>query len=211
MAEGTEIARLQRRISFVSHQALSSLTHHHLCRQGVAFASTRQLRSQALVSVHAHRTEGVTGSEGREGANGVGGRIGVGGGDGDGVGDGNGDVNDHGDGDRAGAGKGPGVEANKRAQDRNGGGSGNGAGTGTVVETPRRTQDGNGDGNGDENENCLTVAEMGTGTRLGAGTGTRTGSGRTEERLRSARNHTRTTDATRHFYSTRVIIYADRG
>ena len=30
------------------------------------------------VSVQAHRTEGVTGSEGREGANGVGGGIGVG-------------------------------------------------------------------------------------------------------------------------------------
>ena len=48
----------------------------------VALASTRQLRSQGPVSVHAHRTEEVTSSEGREGANGVGGGIGVGGGGG---------------------------------------------------------------------------------------------------------------------------------
>ena len=77
LAEGTEVARLRRRFFFVLQQAL---------------ASTRQLRSQSPVSVHAHRTKGVTGSEGREGANGVGGRIGVGGGsrDGNGVGGGNG-------------------------------------------------------------------------------------------------------------------------
>ena len=67
-------------------------THtHNLCREGVALASTRQLRSQGPVSVHAHRTEGVTGSEGREGANGVGGGIGVGGGNESSSGDGNGD------------------------------------------------------------------------------------------------------------------------
>ena len=61
----------------------------------MALASARQLRSQGLVSVLAHRTEGVTESGGREVGNGVGGRIGVGGrnGDGDGVGGGNGDVN----------------------------------------------------------------------------------------------------------------------
>ena len=71
----------------------------------MALASTQQLRSQGLVSVQAHRTEGVTGSEGQEGANGVGVGIGVGGGNGDGngVGDGNGDVNGHWDGDGAGA------------------------------------------------------------------------------------------------------------
>ena len=46
--------------------------------------------------VHAHRTEGVTGSEAREGANGVEGRIGGGNGDGDGSGDGN--ENNSGDG-----------------------------------------------------------------------------------------------------------------
>ena len=53
-------------------QALSFRMRHHLGRQGVALAGTRQLRSQGLVPVHAHRTEGVTGSEGREGPNGVG-------------------------------------------------------------------------------------------------------------------------------------------
>ena len=48
----------------------------------MAHADTRQLRSEGTVSVHAHRTEGITGSEGREGANGIGGGIkdGVGGG-----------------------------------------------------------------------------------------------------------------------------------
>ena len=55
------------------------------------------------------------------------------------------------------------------------------------------------------------VAEMETGTRMGTGKGTRTGSGRVEERQRSARNHTKNVDATRHFCSARVIISADRG
>ena len=127
LAEGTEVARLRRRFSFVLQQALSFRTRHHLCRQGVALASTRQLRSQGPVSVQAHRTEGVTGSEGREGANGVGGGIGVGGGNGDGngVGGGNGDVNGHGDGDGAGAGTGTGVEMNEGAQGGNREGIGN--------------------------------------------------------------------------------------
>ena len=49
---------------------------------------TRTLRSQGLVPIHAHRTEGVTGSEEREGSNGVGSGIGVGGGNGDGNGSG---------------------------------------------------------------------------------------------------------------------------
>ena len=71
LAEGTEVARPQRRFSFVVQQALSFRTRHHLCRQGVALASTRQLRSQSLVSLHAHRTEGVAESEGRKKANGV--------------------------------------------------------------------------------------------------------------------------------------------
>ena len=84
----------------------TTTTRHHLCRQGVALASTRQFRSQGPVSAQAHRTEGVTGSEGQEGANGVGGGIGFGGGNGDGngVGGGNGDVDGHGDGDGAGPG-----------------------------------------------------------------------------------------------------------
>ena len=83
LAEGTEVARLRRRFSFVLQQALSFRTRHHLCRLGVALASTRQPHSQGSASVQAHRTGGVTGSEGQEEANGVGGGIGVGGGNGD--------------------------------------------------------------------------------------------------------------------------------
>ena len=119
LAEGTEVARLRWRFSFVLQQALSFCTRHHLCRQGVALASTRHPHSQGPASVQAHRTGRVTGSEGEEGANGVGGGIGVGSGNGDG----NGDVNGHGD--RHGAG------TNEGAQDGNGDGSGDGAGTGT--------------------------------------------------------------------------------
>ena len=78
LAEGTEVARLRRRFSFVLQQALSFRTLHHFCRQGVALASTRQFRSQGPVSVQAHRTGGVT--EAQEGAIGVGGEIRVGGG-----------------------------------------------------------------------------------------------------------------------------------
>ena len=156
LAEGTEVARLRRRFFFVLQQALSFRTRHHLCRQGVALASTRQLRSQGPMFVQVHRTERVTGSEGQEGANGVGGGIGVGGGNGDGngVGGGNGDVNGHGDGDGAGGGTGTGVEVNEGAQNRNGDGSGDGAvtGTGTGVETSRLTPDGNRDGDGDGGE-----------------------------------------------------------
>ena len=154
LAEGTEVARLRRRFSFVLQQALSSRTRHHLCRQGVALASTRRPHSQGPASVQAHRTGGVTGSEGQEGANEVGGRIGVGGGNGDD----NGDVDGRGDGDGAGAGTG--VEANEGAQDGNGDGSGDGSGdgagtgTGTGVGIRRRTPDGNGDGNGDVSEDC---------------------------------------------------------
>ena len=100
LAGGAEVARLRRRFSFVLQKALSFRTRHHLCRQGVALASTRQLRSQGPVSVHANHTERVTGSEGREGANEGGGGIGDGGGNGDGngVGGGKGHVNDDGDG-----------------------------------------------------------------------------------------------------------------
>ena len=154
LAEGTEVARLRRRFSFVLQQALSFRTRHHLCRQGVALASTRRPHSQGPASVQAHGTGGITGSEGQEGANGVGGGIGVGGGNGDG----NGDVDGQGDGDGAGAGTG--VEANKGAQDGNGDGSGDGSGdgagtgTGTGVGIRRRTPDGNGDGNGDVSEDC---------------------------------------------------------
>ena len=144
LAEGTEVARLRRRFSFVLQQALSFRMRHHLCRQGVALASTRRPHSQDPASVQAHRTGGVTGSEGQEGANGVGGGIGVGGENGDG----NGDVDGQGDGDGAGAGTG--VEANEGAQDGNGDGSRDGAGTGT----------GRGWGSVDEHR-------MGTGTGTG--------------------------------------------
>ena len=146
LAEGTEEARLRRRFSFVLQQALSFRTRHHLCRQGVALASTRRPHSQGPAPVQAHRIRGVTGSEGQEGANGVGGGIGVGGGNGDGNGDGDG----YGDGDGAGAETG--VEVNEGAQDGNEDGAGTGTGTG--VGTRSRIPDGNGDGNGDGNEDC---------------------------------------------------------
>ena len=58
LAEGTEVARLRRRFSFVLQQALSFRTRHHLCRQGVALASTRQPHAQGSVSVQPHRTGG---------------------------------------------------------------------------------------------------------------------------------------------------------
>ena len=180
LAEGTEVARLRRRFSFVLQQALSFRTRHHLCRQGVALTSTRRPHSQGPASVQAHRTGEVTGSEGQEGANGVGGGIGVGGGNGDG----NGDVDGQGDGDGAGAGTG--VEANEGAQDGNGDGSGDGSGsgdgagtgTGTGVGIRRRTPDGNGDGKGDvsddysgdgngddDNGNENRIGEGGRGTK----------------------------------------------
>ena len=124
LAEGTEVARLRRQFSFVLQQAFSFRTRHHICRQGVALASTRRPHSQGPASGQAHRTGGVTGSEGQEGANGVGGGIRVGGGNGDG----NADVDGHGDGDRAGTGTG--VEVNEGAQEWNGDGSGDGSGNG---------------------------------------------------------------------------------
>ena len=58
LAEGTEVARLRRRLSFVLQQALSFRTRHHLYRKGVTLANTRQPRSQGPVSVQAHRTGG---------------------------------------------------------------------------------------------------------------------------------------------------------
>ena len=56
LAEGTEVARLRRRFSFVLQQALSFRTRHHLCRQGVALASTRRPHSQGPASVQVHST-----------------------------------------------------------------------------------------------------------------------------------------------------------
>ena len=88
LAEGPEVARLRWPFSSILQQTLSFRTRHHLCRQGVALPSTRLLRSLGPVSVHAHRTEGVTVSEGRKEVNRVGDEIGVGGGNGDGSGSG---------------------------------------------------------------------------------------------------------------------------
>ena len=130
VAEGTEVARFRRQFCFVLQQAISFRTRHRLCRQGVALASPRQLRSQGPVFVQAHRTEGVTGSKGQEGVN----RVGGGNGDSNGDRGGNGDVNGHGDGDGAGGGTGTGVEVDEGAQDGNEDGS----------------EDSSGDGNGDE-------------------------------------------------------------
>ena len=94
LAEGMEVARLRRRFPFVLQQVPLFFPRHHLCRQGVVLASIRKLGSQGSVSVHAHHTEGVTGSRGRKGAHGMGGGIGVGGGirvgGGNGIGDRNG-------------------------------------------------------------------------------------------------------------------------
>ena len=187
LAEGTEVARLRRRFSFVLQQALSFRTRHRLCRQGVALASTRRPHSQGPASVQAHRTGEVTGSEGREGANGVGGGIGVGGGNGDG----NGDVDGQGDGDGAGAGTGW-----KRTKERRMG-TGTGAGTGRERGRGRgwgpvdEHRMGTGTGTGTE---ARTVAEMGTGTTI---TGTRIGLGRAEGRRKSASNRNIAVDAER--------------
>ena len=127
------------------------------------------------MSVRAHRTEGVTGSNGRGGTNGVGGGIRVGGGNEDRKGAGgrnrNRNVNVNGD-DETGALTG--VEANEETQ--YGDARRSGAGTGMEAEIRGRTQhangvrsedgnessgdDGNGDkdGNGDGNEDGIEEA-----------------------------------------------------
>ena len=125
LAEGTEVARFRRQFCLVLQQAISFRTRHRLCRQGVAPASPRQLRSQGPVFVQAHRTEGVTGSKGQEETNRVGDGIGVGGGNGDSNGDrgGNGDGSEDSSGDGNGDednGIGEGErEANKRKKPQN--------------------------------------------------------------------------------------------
>ena len=187
LAEGTEVARLRRRFSFVLQQALSFRTRHHLCRQGVALASTRRPYSQGPASIQAHRTWGVTGSEGQEGANGVGGRMGVRGGNGDG----DGDVNGHGDGDGAGAGTG--VEVNEGAEDGSGDGSGDGAGTGTGTGWGSLDEHRMGTGTGTGTQ-VRTVVEMGTGTTI---TGTRIALGGAEGGQKSARKRKIAVDAVR--------------
>ena len=139
------------------NQSLLFRTRHHLGRQGVALAGTRQLRSQGLVPVHAHRTKGVTGSERQEGSNGVGSGIRVGGENWDG------------------AGTGKGVEANEGAQDGNGDGSGAAAEAGTGRERGRgrawRALDEHRMGTGTRaGMETRAVVEMGIGTRMGTGT-----------------------------------------
>ena len=64
--------------------------YHPFCKQEVALAVTRQVRSQALVSVHMYCTEGITGCKGQGGVNETRGEIGVGGGRGAGIGTGSG-------------------------------------------------------------------------------------------------------------------------
>ena len=185
LAEGTEVARLRRRFSFVLQQALSFRTRHHLCRQGVALASTRRPHSQSPASVQAHRTGGITGSEEQEGANGVGDGVGVGGGNGDG----NGDVDGHGDEDGTGAGTG--VEVNEGAQNGDGDGSKTGRERGRGWGPVDEHWMGTGTGTGTE---ARTVAEMGTGTTI---TGSRIGLGRADGRRKSARNRKIAVDAVR--------------
>ena len=189
--EGTEVARLRRRFSFVLQQALSFRTRHHLCRQGVALASTRQLRFQSPASVHAHRTKGIIESEEREEANVVGGGIGVGGGNGDGnrVRGGNEDLNGGEDGTGEGMGTATGVEVNERAKDGNGDGNRDGTGTGTGTGREREQEHGwrigddhrMGTGTRAGNE-IRAVSKMRTEARVGTVTGTRAGLRREQER-----------------------------
>ena len=77
LAEGAQVTRLRRQLSFVSQHAHSFRMPHYLFRQGEGLAGTQQLRSRGPVSVHAHYTEGVTRSEGWEEVNGIGSGIGV--------------------------------------------------------------------------------------------------------------------------------------
>ena len=136
LAEGSEVARLRRRFSFVLEQALLFRWRHHLCRQGMAFAGPRQLHSQNPATVQANCTERVTRSERQKGANG------------------NGNGNGNGDGD------GDGVEAEAEAERDQGWMRVNecrtatGTGAGTEAETRRRVQGGSVDGNGDGNKGC---------------------------------------------------------
>ena len=129
LAEGTEVARLLRRFSSVLQQALSFRMHRHLCRQGVALASTRRPHSQGPASVQAHRD-----MNGHGDGDGAGAETGVE--VNEGAQDGNGD----GSGDGAGTGTGTGVGTRRRTPDGNG--DGNGVGS----------EDCSGDGNGDDDD-----------------------------------------------------------
>ena len=154
LAEGTKVARLRRRFSFILQQALLFCTRQHRCGQGVALAGIQQPRSQGSVSIYSQCTEGVTGSDEREGANGVGG----------------GDGDRSGDRDREVAGTGTRVGASERTQDGNGAGTG----MGTRVEIKGRTQDGNGGWSGGENESSSGDGN-GNGDGIGDGKGNENG------------------------------------
>ena len=49
LVEGTEVAHLWQRFSFVLQRVLPFRMRHHLCRKGVALTSTRQIRLQRPV------------------------------------------------------------------------------------------------------------------------------------------------------------------
>ena len=118
LAEGTEVARLRGRFSFVLKKTLSLGTRHRLCRLGVTLAGSQQLRPQGPMSVQTHCNEGGTASEGRQRANADGSGFGerkedgngIVDGDGDGIGDGNGNEGSDGSGNRHGSGNGNGDE-----------------------------------------------------------------------------------------------------
>ena len=184
LAEGTEVARLRRRFPFVFQQALSFYARHHLCRQRVALAGSRQLRSQGPVSVHKHCIKEVTGSEGREGANGPGGGIRVGGE--------NEDRNGGGDGDVAGTRTGWRRTNERKMKTGTGAGTGAGTGTGTWVETRGRTQNGNGDGSWDGNESSSGDSNEGDDAN---GDGNEDGIGEGGGKAKNRRNRTRVVDA----------------
>ena len=73
LAEGTEIARLRRRFSFVLQQALSFRTRYHLCRQGVALVGNQLPRSQDAPPGLGRRSVRRTRSQEREDRGGDGG------------------------------------------------------------------------------------------------------------------------------------------
>ena len=150
LAEGSEVARLRRRFSFVLEQALLFRWRHHLRRQGMTFAAPRQLHPQNPVTVQANCTERVTRSERQKVANG------------NGIGNGNGE----GDGDEAE------VEAEREQGWMRVNECRAGTGAGTGAETRGRVQGGSVDGNGDGNEGCNGD---GNGGGNGAGSGSEDG------------------------------------
>ena len=146
------------------------------------------------MSVQAHCSDGVSGSEGREGANGVRGGFRIEGGNGDGneVRDRNGDVNGDGDEDRAGTGAG--VEAIEQTKYRNSDRGDIGREQDWEWRPVYEHKMGTGTGAGAGIE-TRAVAETGTGKGMRTRTGTGTRSGRAEEGWRSTRNRTRGVDS----------------